>query len=426
VASGDLRNVQGVFGTYQVQFGKRSVTVNAPPEAPVSSYVWGFSPEGQPEVPVLVPGFASVDVDMQSDGTAVIAGRLFADLQTLMGPLTSQTGTMDAAWVGLDKAGQRRYGAVFGSGAVDTINEIVVTDEDNVVVTGIFGQSGTKWRDLQFPDGSVVPFAGGDQDVFVAQFSPTGAFQWGMGLPGDRHEEGRGLSVLPSGDVMLCGEFDGQLQLGSSTYRAVNGSPDIFVALLDGRTGGVMWSRQFSTGAREVCRGVAPGQDGEIIISGEYTSSLALDEVRLQAHGPGDQDVFIARLRASDGAVMAAQSLGSTVIDSGCELESGEDHTVWCAGTANSALDYPGGHMTTSQDQFLLRFTADLGRVEQALSFSGTEGTSLNFAIGLAPGNRGIVVGTKTGTSSAYPLSITAPRGVNDFFVARFGPKTGN
>ena len=43
----------------------------------------------------------------------------------------------------------------------------------------------------------------------MAKFSPTGTFLWGMGLLGDAHEEGRGVSVLPSGDVMLCGEFDG-------------------------------------------------------------------------------------------------------------------------------------------------------------------------------------------------------------------------
>jgi dienelactone hydrolase len=425
VASGDLHNVEGVFGEYQVQFGDRSVTVEALPEAPIASYVWGFSPKGQPEEPVIVPGFASVDVDMQSDGTAVIAGRQFADQQTLMGPLVSQTGTMDAAWLGLGKSGQIRYGAVFGSGAVDTINEVAVAGDDSVVVTGPFGQSGSR-RDLQFPDGSGVPFTGGDQDVFVAKFSPTGAFQWGMGLYGDGHEEGRGVSVLPTGDVILCGEFDGQLQLGSSTYRAVNGSPDVFVALLDGDTGNVKWSRRFGAGAREVCRGVDPGQDGEIVMSGEYVSLLDLDGIALKAHAAEDQDIFIARLRSSDGAVLSAQSLGSAGDDVGCELERGEDDTIWCAGSASQGVDYPGGYMGTSGDQFLLRFTPSLSHVEQALSFKGDEGTSLNFAIGLAPGNRGMVVGSMAGTTGVHPRDITAPYGADDFFVARFGPGTAS
>jgi hypothetical protein len=328
---------------------------------------------------------------------------------------------MDASWVGLDRNGQIVYGAVFGSGAVDTINEVAVAGDDSVVVTGPFGENGLR-RDLLFPDGSEAPFTGGDQDVFVARFSKTGTFLWGMGLRGDGHEEGRGVSILPSGDVILCGEFDGELRLGSSTFRAVSGKPDIFVTLLDGSTGSVLWSRRFGAEARDVCRGVDPGQDGEIIMSGEYQSSLELDEITLRAHGSGDQDIFIARLRQSDGAVLGAQSLGSSGEDVGCELESGEGNTIWCAGSATDAIDYPGGRMGTSEDQFLLRFSPDLARVEQALSFGGKDGFSLSFAIGVAPGNRGMVVGSMAGTVSVYPLGIAAPYGEDDFFVVRFGP----
>jgi hypothetical protein len=425
VASGDLHNVEGVFGSYDVQFGNRTVTVDAPPNAPIASYVWGFSAAGQPEEPTIVPAFASVDVDMQSNGTAIIAGRQFAELQTLMGPLTSPTYSMDASWLAVSRTGQLLYGAVFGSGAVDTINEVVVADDDSVIVTGPYGQSGSR-QTLLFPDGSEAPFSGGDQDVFVAKFTPTGTFQWGMGLRGDGHEEGRGVSVLPSGDVMLCGEFDGELQLGSSTHRSVNGSPHIFVMLLDGDTGEVRWSRKFGVGKREVCRGIDPGQEGEIIISGEFISHLDLDGILLKSHGVEDQDLFIARLRASDGAVLAAQSFGSRGNDVGCELETNEDSSIWCAGSAGSGIEYPGGFMATSGDQFLLRFSPDLARVEQALSFGGSEGLSLNFAIGLAPGNRGMVVGTLTGTANPYPLKVTAPQGGEDFFVARFGPEEGN
>jgi hypothetical protein len=422
VASGELYIEDGLFGSFDVQFGEQTVTIDAPPEALISSYVWGFSPEGEAETPVIVPAFASVDVDMQSDGTAVIAGRLFADMETLQGTLTVRPDHNDASWVALDPSGQLLYGAVFGSGAVDTINEVAVADDDSVLVTGPFGQNGSM-RDLQFPDGSEALFTGGDQDVFVAKFSPIGEFIWGLGLQGDGHEEGRGVSVLPSGDVMVCGEFDGQLQLGSSTYWALSDSPDIFVALLNGSTGDVRWSRQFGGGARDVCRGVDPGQDGEIIISGEFVSFLDLDSVSLTAHKPGDQDIFIARLRVSDGAVLAAQSLGSEGEDIGCELEFGED-AIWCSGSATAGVDYPGGHMKTKRDQFLLRFTLDLTRVDQALSFSGDDGTSVNFAIGLAPGNRGMVVGYLEGTANVPPLSVTAPHDVDDFYVARFGPET--
>jgi hypothetical protein len=331
---------------------------------------------------------------------------------------------MDASWLALDPEGQIRFGAVFGSGAVDTINEVVVAGDDSVIVTGQFGNDGVR-RDMQFPDGSVAAFEGGDQDVFVAKFTQSGAFVWGIGLAGDAHEEGRGLSALPSGDVLLCGEFDGVLQLGSTTHRAVNGNPDIFVALLNGDTGTVRWSRQFGAGARDVCRGVDPGMDGELVISGEYISSLVLDDFTLNAHGAGDQDLFIARLRTSDGGVIAAQTMGSNDEDIGCELESADDGSIWCAGSASGAVEYPGGRMATSNDQFLLRFAPDLSSVEQALSFRGDDGLSISFAVGLAPGNRGIVVGSLAGTASVYPLTVSAPNGGDDFYAARFGPPPG-
>lgn len=420
VASGDLHNNNGTFGSFPVQFDQQSIAVENTVAAPIASYVWGISSTGQTETPAIVPGFASVDVDIQSDGTAIIAGRLFDDLSTQAGPLHSPTNTEDAAWVAMNRNGQRLFGAVFGGGAVDTINEVAIADDDDIVVTGPFGQGIAASRDMSFPDGSKAPFVGGDQDVFLARFSPMGAFEWGMGLQGDGHEEGRGVSVLPGGQVILCGEFDGELVIGSSTHQAVAASPDIFVMLLD-KTGNVVWSRHFGGASRDVCRGIDPGMDGELIISGEYTGMLTLDNVTLTAHSADDRDIFIARLRASDGQVVAAKSIGSVGDDVGCEVETGEDDAVWCAGSASSALDYPGGRLPTTGNQFLIRFTKDLEQVDQAVALTGT-GSTLNFAIGLAPGNRGIVVGSMAGSVSAFPYDISSPNGTNGFFVAGFGP----
>ncbi|MHC4914155.1 MAG: serine hydrolase, partial [Planctomycetota bacterium] len=200
-------------------------------------YVVKYSLNGTPEWVRLFGGSGAevgVDLDVDSTGSAIVVGTYGSEtLDCGTGTdgqpvqVTLKSGARGVLVLKVDASGATEWASGFSGTGTCAGNEVAVGPDDEILVTGPFGQQGG--TSLVLPDGTTLAKTGGDADVWVGKWSSAGEFLWGFALAGTGHEEGRGISVDTAGSVLLCGEFDDQLTLGSNTFSSLGGA-DAFVA----------------------------------------------------------------------------------------------------------------------------------------------------------------------------------------------------
>ncbi len=385
-----------------------------------------YMPDGMPAWVRVIGGSGAesgVDIDTDSTGAAILTGTygtaslncgLNAAGQTVTLALPSGGGR-GVLLVKVNTLGQTEWAAGFNGSGNAAGNEVAPGPNDEILVIGPFAQNGG--TSLTLPNATTIAKVGGDQDVFVAKFSAAGVFQWGLGLNGDGHEEGRGIAVDSSSNVLVCGQFDSHLTLGASTYTSA-GLADIFVAKCDS-SAAILWSRQFGGTGDDAGRGIAPGPGGGVYVSGEFSGTVTFAPFTLTAAGT-TKDLFLIKMDAN-GAVQWARSFGSPLADQGCEIQSDAKGNIYCAGSAGGELSFPGGVTLASAgltDQFVAKWDAT-GALLWA-TIGGSSGSDSNFALGVDPQGRVSVVGSYTGSATYGTNSVGTGHGSSiDFYVAR-------
>ncbi|MBN1670802.1 MAG: serine hydrolase [Kiritimatiellae bacterium] len=390
-------------------------------------YVVKYDPAGATQWVRVIGGAsteAGVDIDTDSVGSAVVAGTfgsspLDCGLDTNGLPVTVvlTNGSRGVLLVKLTTDGATDWAVGFGGTGRAAANEVVCGANDEILATGPFAQLGTT---LTFPDNTAVTNTGGDQGVWVGKWTSAGQFVWGFGLDGDGHEEGRGISTDAEGHILLCGEFDSQLTLGTNVHTTAGGS-DIFVAKYDA-SGSLLWSSRYGSTNADAGRGIDPGPGGSVYVSGQFDGTVDFGGHVLTSTNQST-DCFLLKLDG-DGNVLWARAFGSTAGDVGCEIESDASGRVTCAGSAFANLTFHDGTVvpTTAgiRDPFVARFDAD-GNLLWATAGGGSS-DDVNFALGTDPAGQVTVVGAYSGSATygSHTISDTGGTGA-DFFVARLG-----
>jgi hypothetical protein len=413
VASGGIVRLDETVNAVSLDFGGQAELVGMTDTRPAAGYLWTITSDGTPGDATVIPGFLARDVAIQADGMRIVGGRGFGVVATEAGPFT--TASKAATWLAVSPDGAILTGASMGSEPTDSINNVVLGANDSIVVAGTYGESGSN-RAIRFPDGSRERFYGGGNDAFLALFSASGNFLWGLALPGDGSETISALATTDDNRILICGDFDSRIKLRGPAAVAVPGTTDIFVAQLNG-AGRVEWARSFSSAADLSCDDVVASGPGEVLVSGLFEGPLALDATALNATS---RDIFIARLSRADGSVLGATQIGSASdVDDGCNLALDSNGAAWCQGTARSVLGYTTGRLNTSDDQFLVRLDPQTLVVDQGLALRGdgqTRGSGM-----VINGAAGLSSGTLVGNATAFPFNLEADENADsNFFISGF------
>src|SRR5215831_14758784 len=115
-------------------------------------------------------------------------------------------------------------------------SSLAVDSSGNVIVTGYFM--------------GVVDFGGGiiysaysGMDTFLVKYSGTGAHVWSKNFWSDSDDEGTGIALDGSGNIVLTGRLLGGINLGGGVFNTVGGG-DIYLAKFT-PDGAHQWSRSF-------------------------------------------------------------------------------------------------------------------------------------------------------------------------------------
>ena len=152
----------------------------------------------------------------------------------------------------------KSYGEAASSGAVN------VGPQGEIIVA--LSCSGT----VDFGGGALAD--GGGIDVCLARLGAGGEHVWSKRFGGTLDQGAKALSVAPSGNIAISGEFAGQIDLGGGTMTSA-GKRDIYVAEFD-PSGKHLWSRGFGNAEEDLSGGVAMDGAGHLFLSGSVIGTI--------------------------------------------------------------------------------------------------------------------------------------------------------
>jgi hypothetical protein len=332
-------------------------------------------------------------------------------------------------------AGLRGTAPAFGNnvavgGTGSDVGRAVATDAaGNVYVTGSF--QGT--ADFDPGPGVVSVTSAGDDDVFVAKYTPGGALVWARQIGGAGSDVGLGIAVSPSGDVFLTGYFQGTVDFNPGTdtaFLTASGFTDAFVCRLD-TDGRLVWARDLGGDGDTSGAGIALDAQGNVYTAGTFTGTVDLDPgsgvTALTASG--NSDAFVSELDPAGNFVFGVQLDGSGDVG-GQAITVSPGGVVLATGSFTGTADFDPGSGTFNltsgggRDVFVSALAPSSGTFVNAWQMGGTED---DVGLGIATDAAGDIytTGYFGGTVDFDPgagTTLLSSHGQSDAFVSKLDP----
>jgi hypothetical protein len=315
--------------------------------------------------------------------------------------LTSTSGQSDVFVAKLDKAGIYQWATQATGNGFKQGKQIALGPNGNLYITGSFLNTATF--------GTTTLTAAGSFDAFVASLSANGSFQWAKRAGGVADDRGRGIAVDASGDVVICGWFNGTGTFGTITTNAT--SNDLFVAKLSS-TGTFQWVSKSTLSGATLSHQLTTDSNDDIYIAGYFTGTSAWGSTTLTS--AGGNDGFLTKL-SNTGTFQWTKAMTSTgnVETTGTNIDANSNIVV--SGFFNGTMTIGGTTETsTNTDAFIGRFDTN-GNLQWTLFSKGAGGETLH-GVGTDFFGRLFGVGSFSGTTTVGPHSLTAS-GSDDILV---------
>jgi|GEM_PF-2713672 len=134
----------------------------------------------------------------------------------------------------------------------------------------------------------------GIQDIFVAKYDNHGNVLWAKRAGGTAGQSANALAVDDENNILITGDFTSSITFGSSLLTS-SGSADIFVAKYD-TNGNEIWGTSMGGPDYDTVSNIATDMEGNVIIAGDYYEDIMFGNVALQHTGQaGSSDIFVAK-----------------------------------------------------------------------------------------------------------------------------------
>ncbi len=336
---------------------------------------------------------------------------------------TSYGGTNDAFIAKFNIAGALQWATYYGGSAADIGLGIAIDGSGNIVLSG----SAASTSGIATTGAYQTSYAGGSNDVFIAKFNASGARQWATYYGGSGFDYGIGIAIDRTGNIVLTGYTYSTSGIATSGayLTTLQGSYDAYIAKFNA-AGLIQWATYYGGSGDDEGDGIAVDSSGNIIISGSTTSTFGIATSGMyQTSLGGGSDAFISKFNAS-GVRQWATYYGGNGADYGYGITvDGSGNIVFTGSTSStSGIATTGAYQTSfggTKDAFISKFNASGAR--QWATYYGGSLEDNGYAI--AADSIGIIVITGNtistsgiATSGAYQ---TVYGGGNfDAFIAKF------
>jgi hypothetical protein len=390
------------------------------------------------------------EVAALADGSSVVTGTFY--FGSIFGEGTPGETGVTAQQSGIfvaryDSNGALDWVEAADGPSLDHGSAIAVSDQADVIVTGrycseaVFGAG-------QDNETTINGYGENQEtDGFVAAYDLVGQLSWVGNFHGPGSGEGRDVSPLVGGSVLIAGFFEGMVVFdpgGADETTLTTTGADSFVAKY-GPDGSLHWAMEI--GGTGVARGarVAARDDGSFYVAGSFRNELVLGaggEAETTLNTAGDESYFLALFEA-DGSLVWAKDVGidGTVYgtlfpgalmalpdDGGCVLGGGFHGTavLGAGGPNETVITTPDSPEDINHDILLARYSDD-GSLEWAKTGGGFDKD--NIANGALLDDGTIVVGGTflydavfgEGEPNETVLTSAKP-GPREAFIAAYAP----
>jgi Beta-propeller repeat len=260
--------------------------------------------------------------------------------------------------------------------------------------------------------GAILTSAGAD-DAFVAKLDALGNPLWSKRF-GDLNEQiGAGIAADASGDALVTGTFAGVTSFGGSLLASA-GLGDVFVVKLDA-AGNHVWSKRFGDAGEQDGNSVAVDAVGNVLVTGFFFGAMNFGGGPLVS--AGQNDIFVVKLDDA-GNHLWSKRFGDAGAQSGASIAVDAAGNVLVTGSLSGTVDFGGGPLVSAgqNDIFVVKLDA-----------AGNHLWSRRFGDGGAQGGAGIaadglgnvlVTGAFSGTAN-FGGGPLASAGGGDVFVVK-------
>ncbi|MBF9236028.1 T9SS type A sorting domain-containing protein [Hymenobacter sp. BT683] len=172
----------------------------------------------------------------------------------------------------------------------------MITDPAGNVYVG-----GTFIEPLTLAPGTVFN-SQGQQDAYVAKYSPSGALLWAQHLAGDGMDDVAGLALDTAGNLCLAGNCSSSMQLGSLSLSPPYGAA-LYLARLSAQGQPLWLSQATNTGVRAQNMGLDAADN--FYVSGQISGTVGFGSLSLST--VNGIDIFLAKFDPQGEAVWARQ-----------------------------------------------------------------------------------------------------------------------
>ncbi|MES2557908.1 MAG: gliding motility-associated C-terminal domain-containing protein [Bacteroidota bacterium] len=117
--------------------------------------------------------------------------------------------------------------------------------------------------------------AAGNGDIYVAKYAPNGQLVWIKQFGGNFSDRGYDLTIDHNQDIVVTGQFFGQVDFGVNSLTSSSNSKDIFLLKLD-PTGTVVWARKEGGTMAENAYGVTIDQQNNVLLTGQFQGTATI------------------------------------------------------------------------------------------------------------------------------------------------------
>ncbi len=257
----------------------------------------------------------------------------------------------------------------------------------------------------------------------MAKLDGAGNHVWSKRFGGANSEYPQGLAVDQSGDAVVTGDFyDPSLDFGGGPIGLVS-APDIFVAKLDGATGGYLWADSFGGASIDRSSDVAVDGAGDALVTGHFHGAVDFGGGFLPTFG--GRDSFVLKLSSATGSHVWSRSLGGNSSEYAESVTTDSNNDVLLSGRFPSTnLSVAGGPPVPrvgGWDIFVAKLDAATGSHVWSRGLGGSS-TDYSFAVAADADNNVLVSGYFYSNNLSFDGPTLASVGGADVFVAKLGP----
>jgi hypothetical protein len=209
---------------------------------------------------------AALDLAVSTDGTVTVVGWIGASI-SLDGNTTLTPAGFDLFVLRLDGAGNHIASNSWGGSGTDTA--LCVTSDD----AGDIWVAGNMDADLSL-GGNTLTYVGSDWDGWVAKFDANLAHQWSFAANATGPMLMRRIAIDPDGSGVLAADWDGSLDIQSNTRNSFDNASDIVLARLSATDGRVQQIRYFVGQGAQQASGLTADSSGNVVLFGTFDGNI--------------------------------------------------------------------------------------------------------------------------------------------------------